>query len=108
MNKKYFTEEETQKIIRLYVDEKIGTAKIGNLFGVSKTAIQTILRNNNIPLDSVGKKFSGGKSVSNKRYAETHKKDIAGYNKEWQKENRDKLRAYHAQWRKNKKVNSEK
>jgi predicted DNA-binding protein YlxM (UPF0122 family) len=99
MRKSYFTPEETESIIRMYTNEQIGMAKIGSLFNVSKSAIRTLLKTNNIMLDEPGQKYRGGKSATDKRYAAKHKKEIAEYNKNWQKENRAKLRNYHRGWR---------
>jgi hypothetical protein len=99
MKKIIFSIDETETIICLYTIEKFGLGKIGALYGVSKTAIRTLMRDNNIPLDTPGRRYHGGKSAADKRYAQKHKKEIAEYNTNWQKENREHLRKYHRGWR---------
>ena len=99
MKKTAFSTDEIKTIIRLYTDDKFGMAKIGKLYGVSKSAIRTLLHEQSIQLDTPGQRYRGGKSATDKRYAQKHKKEIAEYNTQWQKENRDKLREYHTKWR---------
>lgn len=99
MKKTAFSEDEIRTIIRLYNEDKFGMAKIGNLYGVSKSAIHTLLHEQGVQLDTPGQRFRGGKSAADKRYAEKHKTEIAEYNTQWQKENRPKLRDYHKKWR---------
>lgn len=48
MKKIIFTDEQLKEILDLYINQKIGMAKIGARFGVSKTVIARILKENNI------------------------------------------------------------
>lgn len=94
-----FTEEQTKEIIRLYVEEKLGTPSIGQLYNVHKAVINRVLRENNIKLDQSGRRNTGGKIAAGKRYRTKHKEKLDLYHQEWSKLNRTKLREYHAEWR---------
>jgi len=100
MSKKIvFNEEDTKEIIRMYVEEKMGTPSIGEAFNVHKAVINRTLKENGVILDQPGRRNIGGKSAADKRYAAKNKEKIAEYHKEWSDKNRDKLREYHSEWR---------
>lgn len=100
MSKKIvFNEEDTKEIIRMYVEEKMGTPSISEAFNVHKAVINRTLKENGVILDQPGRRNIGGKSAADKRYAAKNKEKIAEYHKEWSDKNRDKLREYHSEWR---------
>lgn len=94
-----FTEEQILEIKRLYVEEKMGTPSIGREFNVHKAVINRVLRENDVEIDTPGRRDLGGKSAADKRYRSKNKKKLDKYHKEWANENRDKLREYHSEWR---------
>ena len=101
MSKKIvFNEEDTKIIIRMYVEEKMGTPSIGEAFNVHKAVINRTLKENGVVMDQSGRRNTGGKSAADKRYATKNKEKISKYYKEWSNENRDKLKEYHSKWRK--------
>lgn len=94
-----FNEEDTKEIIRLYVEEKMGTPSIGEAFKVHKAVINRTLKENGIIMDQSGRRNIGGKSAADKRYAAKNKEKIAEYHKEWADKNRLHLRKTHKNWR---------
>lgn len=110
MKRKEFTQEEIDKMIRMYTEEHLGTPIICKEFGVCKAVINRVLRENNIKLGSSGRKYKGGKEVSSKRY--NNKSEVIERkrknHKKWSKEKRQHLREYHQEWRdKNRKLVNE-
>ena len=102
MSKKIvFNEEDTKEIIRMYVEEKMGTPSIGEAFKVHKAVINRTLKENGVTMDQSGRRNIGGKSAADKRYATKNKEKIAEYHKEWSDKNRESLRDSHTEWRNN-------
>lgn len=102
MSKKIvFNVEDTKEIIRMYVEEKMGTPSIGEVFKVHKAVINRTLKENGVVMDQSGRRNTGGKSAADKRYAAKNKEKISEYHKEWSDKNRVKLREYHCKWREN-------
>jgi hypothetical protein len=100
MSKKIvFNEEDTKEIIRMYVEEKMGTPSIGESFKVHKAVINRTLKENGIVMDQSGRRNIGGKSAADKRYVEKNKEKLSDYHKEWSKDNREHLRKTHSNWR---------
>ena len=106
MSKKIvFNEEDTKIIIRMYVEEKMGTPSIGEAFNVHKAVINRTLKENGVVMDQSGRRNTGGKPAADKRYATKNKEKISEYHKEWSNENRDKLKEYHSKWRDENRIN---
>ena len=100
MSKKIvFNEEDTKVIIRMYVEENMGTPSIGEVFSVHKAVINRTLKENGVVMDQSGRRNTGGKPAADKRYATKNKEKLSKYYKEWSNENRDKLKEYHSNWR---------
>lgn len=100
MSKKIvFNEEETKEIIRMYVEEKMGTPSIGESFKVHKAVINRTLKENGVVMDQSGRRNIGGKSAADKRYAAKNKEKIAEYHRGWADKNRIHLRKTHKNWR---------
>jgi hypothetical protein len=64
-NKIVFNEEDTKEIIRMYVEEKMGTPSIGESFKVHKAVINRTLKENGIVMDQPGRRNIGGKLAAN-------------------------------------------
>jgi len=94
-----FNEEEIKEIIRMYVEEKMGTPSIGEAFKVHKAVINRTLKENGIVMDQSGRRNIGGKSAADKRYVAKNKGKIKEYHKEWSNKNRVHLRKTHKSWR---------
>lgn len=97
--KKIFTDNDLKEIIRLYTVEKLGTPSIGKLYNVDKGVINRLLKENNVVIDTPGRRDLGGKKISDKKYYLINKDKISEYYKEWSKNNRNELREYHSEWR---------
>lgn len=92
-------ENEVKEIIKLYVDEKVGTPTLSKKFGYHKSIINRTLKENGVNMDTPGRRYLGGKKVSDTKYYKKNKKQILDRYSGWSKENRDKLRDYHTKWR---------
>ena len=101
MKRKEFSQEEIDKIIKLYTEEYKGTPTICQEFNVCKAVINRTLRENGIELGPSGRKWTGGKEMSTKKYhSKPEVKERKSKNhKEWSEKNREYLREYHAKWR---------
>lgn len=88
-----------KEIIRLYNEEMLGSPSISEKIGIHKAVIIRILKENGVNVGKSGRKFTGGKSETNKRYYKKNKEKILEYFSEWQKENREHLNEYHQKWR---------
>jgi hypothetical protein len=101
MKKKTFNQDEINRMIVMYTEEHKGTPTIGGEFECSKAVINRVLRENGVELGTSGRKWTGGKEVSVRRY---HSKPEVierkkGNSKRWSKENREHLKEYHQKWR---------
>ena len=101
MKRKEFSQEEINKIIKLYTEEYKGTPSISEEFNVCKAVINRILRENGIELGPSGRKWIGGKEMSTKKYhSKPEVKERKSKNhKQWSEKNREHLREYHKEWR---------
>lgn len=91
--------EEVEEIIRLYTEEKIGTPTLSKKFGYHKSIINRTLKDNGVEMDTPGRRYLGGKKVSDAKYYKKNKEKILDRYSKWSKENRDYLREYHTKWR---------
>ena len=101
MKKIIFTEEQINEIIKYYTIDILGTRPIAKIFNVSREVIDRILRENNVILDTTGRRFQGGIIMARKRYHLKNKTKKSQYYKKWSNQNRENLRIYHKEWRDN-------
>jgi len=102
MSKKIiFSSKQIDDIIKLYVEDRLGTPSIGEKYGVHKAVINRTLKDNGVILDQSGRRNTGGKSMADKRYRNKNRDKIKDYYKEWAEDNRNDLREYHTDWRNN-------
>jgi hypothetical protein len=102
MSKKItFSSKQIDDIIKLYVEDRMGTPSIGGKYGVHKAVINRILKENGVILDQSGRRNTGGKSAADKRYRNKNIDKLKEYYKEWAEDNRTNLREYHTEWRDN-------
>jgi len=101
MKRKEFSQEEINKIIKMYTEEYKGTPTICQEFNVCKAVINRTLKENGIQLGPSGRKWTGGKEMSVKKYhSKPEVKERKSKNhKEWSEKNREHLREYHTKWR---------
>jgi hypothetical protein len=83
----------------MYNEEMLGSPTISKKIGIHKTVIIRILKENGVNVGKSGRKFTGGKSETNKRYYKKNREKILEYFSDWQKENREHLNTYHQKWR---------
>ena len=99
MKRKEFSQEEINKIIKMYTEEYKGTPTICQEFNVCKAVINRTLKENGIQLGPSGRKWTGGLKEARKRYEFKHKEKRDIYKKVWSQKNREYLREYQAKWR---------
>lgn len=93
--------ETIQNIVDDYNNTHIGSPTLSKKYGLPKSRVLKILKENGCQVGSSGRKYMGGKSESDKRYYKRNKDKILSRYKNWANENKDKLKDYHAEWRKN-------
>ena len=99
MRKIIFNEEQLKDIISLYVNDIWGTRQIGKKYSVSEKTINRVLKENNVDMDSPGRRYFGGKKISDKKYYESNKEKISEYYSEWKKNKKEHLKEYQKKWR---------
>lgn len=93
------TQEQVTECLRLYNVELKGSTTISEEMGFHKTIILRTLKENGVILGTSGRRYLGGKSVADKKYADKNKEKLNDYHKQWSKDNRKELKIYHSKWR---------
>ena len=95
------TEEELNRILKMYNKELLGSQTISEKIGISKPTILRILKENGVIMGPSGRRFIGGREVATKKYfSKPEIKDRLKKNhKKWSENNRDHLNEYHQKWR---------
>ena len=99
MKKIILEENIIKEIVRLYTVEMLGAPTISNKIGIRKSIIIRILKENGVNVGIPGRKFIGGKKVSDKKYREKNKEKLSNNHKNWSEKNREHLNKYHKEWR---------
>jgi membrane-associated HD superfamily phosphohydrolase len=99
MKKIILDKEKTEEIIKLYVDNKLGSPSISKKIGIHKNVIIRILKENGVNIGNSGRKFIGGKKVADKKYREKNKKRLDEYTKNWYEENKEHRKQYLKEYR---------
>ena len=99
MMKNEITPEIIEQIIFDYNNNYLGSPTLSEKYGIPKNKVLKILKENNCNVGPSGRKFKGGKSMSDKRYYENNKNKIKKYYRSYFEENKDKISEYHKQWR---------
>jgi hypothetical protein len=99
MKRKQFSEEEINRIKKMYTEEHLGSSTICNEFDVTGATIRRVLRENGVSIGIPGRKWTGGKEVADKKWREKNKEKLSNYYKLWSEKNREYLRDYHTKWR---------
>jgi hypothetical protein len=99
MRKIIFNDNQIKDMISLYVNDIWGTRQIGKKYSVSEKTISRVLKENNVKMDTSGRRNVGGKEASNKKYYESNKEKISEYYSKWKKDKKQHLKEYHKQWR---------
>jgi len=99
MRKIIFNEEQIKDMISLYVNNIWGTRQIGEKYSVSEKTINRVLKENEVKMDTPGRRYFGGKKTSDKKYYESNKEKISEYYSEWREDNKERLKEYQKKWR---------
>lgn len=115
------TEEELNRILKMYNEELLGSQTISEKIGISKPTILRILKENGIIMGPSGRRFIGGREVATKKYfskpetkerlkknhkkwAEQNKEHLSKYIKEYRENNGDKIRQIKRDYERNRKA----
>ena len=115
------TEEELNRILKMYNEELLGSQTISEKIGISKPTILRILKENGIIMGPSGRRFIGGREVATKKYfskpetkerlkknhkkwAEQNKEHLSKYIKEYCENNVDKIRQIKRDYERNRKA----
>jgi len=93
------TQEDIKQIKKMFVDELKGLREISKSFGWSTFTISRILKENGVVIKGSGRKFLGGKKVSDKKYREKNKERLSNNHKKWYNENKEKWNEYIKEYR---------
>lgn len=93
------TEEELNKIVKMYNEEFLGSQTISEKTGISKPTILRILKENDVIIGPSGRRFTGGKKIADKKWRDNNKEYLSLKHKKWSEKNREHLTEYHKQWR---------
>jgi hypothetical protein len=93
------TEEELNKILKMYNEELLGSQTISEKTGISKPTILRILKENGVIMGPSGRRFTGGKKIADKKWRDNNKEYLSLKHKKWSEKNRDRLNDYHQKWR---------
>jgi hypothetical protein len=99
MKKIELNKEELDNILKMYNDELLGTHTISLKIGINKQTINRILKENGVVFGPSGRRFIGGKKISDKKYRQKNKEYLNKYHKKWSEDKQEHLREYHQQWR---------
>jgi hypothetical protein len=97
------SEEELNRILRMYNEELLGSQTISEKTGINKSIILRILKENGIIMGPSGRRFIGGRAVATKKYfskPET-KERLKKNHKKWSEQNKEHLKQYIKEYRKN-------
>jgi len=93
------TEEDILEIKQMFVDELKGLREISKKFNWSTFTISKILKENGIFIKGSGRKFLGGKKVSDKKYRQKNKERLDEYTKNWYEQNKEHRKEYLKEYR---------
>jgi len=99
MRKIIFNEEQIKDMISLYVNNIWGTRQIGEKYSVSEKTINRVLKENEVKMDTPGRRYFGGKKTSDKKYYESNKEKISEYYSNWREDKKEHLKEYQKKWR---------
>lgn len=94
-------EDVLSEMIRLYNEEYIGTPSLSDRFGYHKSIILRSFKDNSVQIGPSGRKWTGGKEVSTKKYHSKLevKERKSKTSKEWFQQNKEHRKEYHKEWR---------
>ena len=99
MRKIIFNDEQIKDMISLYVNDIWGTRQIGEKYSVSEKTINRVLKENDVKMDTPGRRYFGGKKIADKKYYESNKEKISEYYSEWRENKKEHLKEYQKKWR---------
>ena len=101
MKKIEIPEDILSEMIRLYNEEHIGTPTLSQRFGYNKSIILKNFKSKGVKLGTSGRKWTGGKKASDKRYYSKSENivKISENHKKWYQKNKSYFKEYYTKWR---------
>jgi hypothetical protein len=99
MRKYIPTQEEINKILKMYNEELLGSSTIAEKTGLSKPTILRLLKENNVEMRQSGRIFIGGKKVADKKWRESNKEYMSEKSKKWYSSNKEYRKEYLKEYR---------
>jgi hypothetical protein len=99
MKKIILTKEQINEILRLYNEELLGSPSISEKLNIHKAIVLKTLKENDIKMGPSGRRFIGGKKVSDKKWREKNKEYVKENHKKWYQENKEKWNEYIKEYR---------
>lgn len=93
------TEQELDKILKMYNEELFGSQTISEKTGISKPTILRILKENGVIMGPSGRRFIGGKKIADKKWRDGNKDYLSDKHKKWYSENKDRWNEYIKEYR---------
>jgi len=87
------------EILRLYNDEMLGSPSISEKLNINKQVVLRTLKENGAVVGVSGRKYTGGKSESDKRHYIKNKEKRLQYFSKWRKENQEHRKKYLKEYR---------
>jgi len=95
------TEEQLNKILKMYNEDLLGSHTISLEVGVSKPTINRILKENGVVMGPSGRRFIGGKKVADKKWRNKNKEYLNQKYNEWYENNKEHRKEYLKEYREN-------
>tara|TARA_R110000803_G_scaffold7362_4_gene23760 strand:+ start:28073 stop:28756 length:684 start_codon:yes stop_codon:yes gene_type:complete len=95
------TEEQLNKILKMYNEDLLGSHTISLEIGVSKQTVIRILKENGVVMGPSGRRFIGGKKVADKKWRNKNKEYLNQKYNEWYENNKEHRKEYLKEYREN-------
>jgi hypothetical protein len=99
--KKYIPTQETIDIIlKMYNDELLGSKSISQKLNINQQIILRILKENGVQVGQSGRRFIGGRKITEKKWRENNKEYLSNKSKNWYEQNKEHRKQYLKEYRK--------
>jgi hypothetical protein len=98
--KKYIpSQEQLNLILKMYNEELLGSQTISQKLKIGKQVVLRILKEHGVTVGSQGRRYLGGKKMSDKKYYIKNKKNKSEYYKIWYENNKENVKNYLKEYR---------
>lgn len=98
--KKYVpTQEIIDVILKMYNDELLGSKSISKELNINQQIILRILKESGVQVGPSGRRFIGGKKITDKKYRQKNKEKLDLNSKNWYEQNKEHRKQYLKEYR---------